>query len=939
MTNAPLQSDNSDTAQLPSCALCGKKIEQAASGSLTAWLFRHNRCHCANPVAIEASSPEFFANASVSSAESLRAIVAAARDATEVSPNRGEYNAPITLAERYTLLEMIGHGGMGTVFKVEDRISQKLLAAKLLRKEFLNDSQAIERFKREAESTLKLDHPNLVRVYDFGFSADGAPFLVMDLVDGASLQAVLAEKGNLDLADALAIFIQICDALSYVHSQNLLHRDLKPSNILIEKRTDEGFRVKIVDFGIAKAISTEIATTQMATITKTDELIGSPPYMSPEQCLGQQLDSRSDIYSLACAMYQALSGRAPFSGENPVQVIVKHLQERPQELSRSGIDRRLSQIIEICLAKNPDERYQSTQELKADLLRFQAGKPISHNTVGRRLRQSVKRMGVAGRITAVLIITIAAATPFLLSNFRATTLATPSETLWRQADHEGQLSFDTGDLEKARASFKKSLRIAQELHDQKLISASLFDLLDLSLAAADKNSSTRLQEQIDRLSSNTQLDRSLIQQLDSELARTKTKVVDSSRVFQLEELCNRVNDYANKLIIMGKMSEAASLLNNCKKLTATGLGEQHPIMARCLSNLAYLAFQNGESLEALRLYNRALPGLKSDGASALPVMARVYAQLAWVEASVGLDAETNLRKSLKINSECFGSASKEAAWSMFQLADFYLNIGRFAEAKQQAEGAIARYEKNGDPDPYWLGRSYAVLAQIDKNADRLSRALEIFQEQPEREYTAIAKTLIELSNTIESQSTQSAQFRVAHAAAIRARTTLPRKKLSIDRELLEAQAIVLQKTGRLAQAEALCKDALLVKGQNPSGLTILRVCEELSSLQLAQHEVSDAEQTLKRALSAIESPGPGREYIDADRRLDTTERIEESAKSSFSNSQQHAHDVEMLRDYLASPERLRLSKILVSRYIEVLKLSNKNDAAQSIESKHRGLLK
>ena len=356
MNDLELKADSDSQA----CIACGKKIAPPAKGSLTNWLFRPTRCQCVVPLV--GSSPYTILEEISAAASSTKLTVPAAPE-------------EVHLSSRYLVLEAIGQGGMGTVYKVKDKESGLTLAAKILHKHFIGDAQAIKRFEHEARATQSLDHRNIIKVHDFGSAADGRPFLIMDLSSGESVQSLINRQGRLDSTMANKIFAQVCEALEYIHGREMLHRDLKPSNIIVENIESADMLVKLVDFGIAKIISNDDSRAT-ETLTRTSEIIGSPPYMSPEQCLGQRLSSRSDIYSLGCVMYHTLSGKLPFEGENPVHVIVKHLQGVAPDYSTLGVDcpREYTRVIANCLYKNPIDRYQTAAELKLDLLRIQKRK-------------------------------------------------------------------------------------------------------------------------------------------------------------------------------------------------------------------------------------------------------------------------------------------------------------------------------------------------------------------------------------------------------------------------------------------------------------------------------------------------------------------------------------------------------------------------------------
>ncbi len=271
-------------------------------------------------------------------------------------------------AQKYEILDLLGKGGMSVVYRARHKVLDKIVALKVLHVHLANDALSLRRFKQEAQAAGTLNHPNIVAVHDCGESEDGTPYIVMDLVQGRPLSEVLRKSGKLKLEKFLSLMRQVTSALDHAHKAGVVHRDLKPSNIMIAE-TSSGETAKLVDFGIAKMISSSSEGAQQ--LTQTGEVFGSPFYMSPEQCGGASVDNRSDIYSLGCVMYESLSGKPPHKGDSVVETIHKHMNDSPPPLEAAQLSDEARQKLEVillrCLAKQPEDRYQSMSELNKDL--------------------------------------------------------------------------------------------------------------------------------------------------------------------------------------------------------------------------------------------------------------------------------------------------------------------------------------------------------------------------------------------------------------------------------------------------------------------------------------------------------------------------------------------------------------------------------------------
>jgi serine/threonine protein kinase/tetratricopeptide (TPR) repeat protein len=273
------------------------------------------------------------------------------------------------LENKYEILEKIGAGGMGAVYKARHQLMHRQVAIKMVLAQLSANSMTLKRFTQEARATSQLNHPNILTVFDFGISPSNQPYLVMDFLEGVNFGRVLEETRQIPIARAIGIFLQVCAALGHAHQKGIVHRDLKPSNIMLIELDGQPDFVKVLDFGIAKVLSSVDGETD--NLTRTGEVFGSPLYMSPEQFRGKSMDARSDIYSLGCVMYRSLAGICPVTGKDVLECMYKHVNESIPPFSvtapEAEIPERLEQIIMKALAKDPDERYASMNDLRADL--------------------------------------------------------------------------------------------------------------------------------------------------------------------------------------------------------------------------------------------------------------------------------------------------------------------------------------------------------------------------------------------------------------------------------------------------------------------------------------------------------------------------------------------------------------------------------------------
>lgn len=400
------------------CATCGKRISAGRSGSLTQWVFRLDLCSCTNPRPIDVPSSAIVSGSTAAALAEFEAakvtrdalpdslpgfISGQIRALEDGSQSGSELDALLAPSadkfplERYNLLALIGQGGSGIVYYCQDRLLNKMVAVKALHT--LNSVQLVA-FQREAKATSRLNHPNIIQVYDFGATTGGVPYMCMEFVNGMSLERFFTEGTSLSIDDTLKLFRRICEGLAHAHANGILHRDIKSSNILVGDDGAGGLQAKIIDFGVAvwrsnrtkapedgygegtKSVEASSSVADGSVVdgerkpagpssVQDDSIAGSPNYMPPDQSMGFEYDERSEVYGLGCTLFEALSGQVPFPGRTTYETMRMHAEMDPPKLSDIKPDVQFSEDLELlvarCLKKSQSERFQTVTELGAAL--------------------------------------------------------------------------------------------------------------------------------------------------------------------------------------------------------------------------------------------------------------------------------------------------------------------------------------------------------------------------------------------------------------------------------------------------------------------------------------------------------------------------------------------------------------------------------------------
>ncbi len=355
------------------CRFCGKALTKGTFETMTQWIFHPDVCSCGvdnqNFLASiqDATAGQVFSDATTKDTVPLSPRAAFIY---ELENNKVDYHGlpPESFPfERFRIIEEVGRGAAGVVYQAWDCLLKRRVAIKTMHATAMSAEEVI-RLQNEARTSSRLKHPAIVRILDFGAAPSGQPYLVSDFIDGTTLQNRLEETGPLSGEETVRIFTQLCAGIMHAHEQKVLHRDLKSSNVLISNDISDGTNIKIIDFGVA---SLKEAMFKTSAKVETSTLVGTPYYMSPEQAAGKRFDARSEVYSIGCMMFEALTGQTPFRGETALETLAMHSRDPVPALEDVNPDldcsERLESIVLRCLEKDPANRIQSVHDLHEHL--------------------------------------------------------------------------------------------------------------------------------------------------------------------------------------------------------------------------------------------------------------------------------------------------------------------------------------------------------------------------------------------------------------------------------------------------------------------------------------------------------------------------------------------------------------------------------------------
>jgi len=418
----------------------------------------------------------------------------------------------VVIANHYELLDIAGEGNISSIYRARHLLINKIMAVKVLKSHNLRKANLVMRFQREAKLLSTLDHPNIIKFQEFGVHSTEQPYLVLEFVEGRTLEDYVTCEGALEIEQALSVILQVCNALEYLHERDIVHRDLKPENIMLAPGEGGIPQVKLIDFGFADDNPEE----DVQDLTKPGSVFGTPNYMSSEQQLGYNVDSRSDIYSLVSVLFFTLTGEPPFKAKSTIETLQKRASEAPPSLCTlmgcNETTRALDEIIEKGMAQNPDDRYQNIDELRNPLTRIYNSlfgieesyveKSAPVRSPGDSKKPDAKLATSPANNTPILIGAVAicvlclGVSAFMLwkSNQSSTETGADAtsdnktsirrlETLWKKYDLLGQQQFNAGHYEEATQSFEKALKMASKIDARgEMVKGSLEELIDVAVA-------------------------------------------------------------------------------------------------------------------------------------------------------------------------------------------------------------------------------------------------------------------------------------------------------------------------------------------------------------------------------------------------------------------------------------------------------------------------
>lgn len=754
------------------------------------------------------------------------------------------------IAKHYEIIGEAGSGNVSRVYRARHLLINKIVAIKLLHQHNLAKANTVMRFQREATIVALLDHPNIVKFYEFGVHSTEQPYLILEFVEGKTLSQIVEEGGPLEPHRACSLFIQILDAIEHLHQNDILHRDIKPDNVMLNEKDV----VKLVDFGFAGKHHRD---EQEQSLTKVGEIFGTPNYMSPEQQMGKELDERSDIYSLSALLFFLLAGRPPFQAQSTLTTLMQHASEAPpsvaSRVSDSELAKRLDDVIAHGLAKEPENRIQTIEQFRSEIEKIlgvdssavrktSAMSPISSSAkdqVERAPRSTAKVMKVTACAAVLLLIVggfVVMSNAKKADREREERAAKAKDeenrpqtreemiALWKHLDMKGQTQFNTGQYALSEKTFRHALELGRQIDpDGPQVQNALEELIDLS-TAQNKPPEPAWEKALKRITSvalklqqkeSSDLKRDAQRLAGGQGPRTKADLAEVKRVVGGSIEC------AQELFSLGDIDGALSLLNGLD-----ALGKRFPEVQRSWDAVVrYLKTEEGFHRSSVDVTAEARPtllALERDIANLKKMPNHDRAQLAEHYRAASLMARRlhdyskamlYLKESTDAILSASGETSSRYANALIAEAFLYDDLGQRGKAQQRALAALKVYKGpklSEASDPRSLNRIadiYSFLGDYSNATITLTESLALQQKAELKNYGGISDCLIQIAHVgVLQKRTDGLAPLLKRAIAIRKRV-YPELANVISAPLRMLGTIALLE-GRVQEAEGLYKHAL-----------------------------------------------------------------------------------------------------------------------------------
>lgn len=773
------------------------------------------------------------------------------------------------LNQRFQIESLLGRGGMATVYRAIDLRTERAVAIKVLHSEVLRDQVRVQRFWQEAKTYRNLRHKNIIKIFEFFTDEVGRHCLVMEYLEGQNLSEVLDQVGQLDIQRALKIFKQIASALDHAHKTKIVHRDLKPSNICIMHKEEEQDFVKVLDFGIAKLMPEGEEDIAKMALTQTGEIVGSPLYMSPEQCMAKTIDNRSDIYSFGCLMYEAMTGQPPLLGGNVYETFHMQTAVRPKPISelRDGLepDSALEMIILKCMAKKPGNRYQAMEQVIEDL--DKVNDPPETNSVKKGLtlvtnelikRRAEKGKGIPPHIVAgVTAVIIVSGVVVFQDNIRR--VIEPAEHRYIQYSSEYRKALDNLNYGGAEQSAMKALDVAEKEKPEFLVPA-LTNLVDLQ----------RITNMLPEAERNNKRILSLAGSIKKDTLNAEKKLKGKLKVFsnsdekvenpdEIEDVCYELNDVAVSYMDKEMWDKAEKLLKDTKAAAIKILGEQNLVVVTLNDNLALLKFRNNIDEKYSELETTLTEAANAheevagkESAGLIPVLSALSEVERREEKFAA--AEKNAQRCLTLARNAYRSSSIQAVLARCQIAKVYNSEKKYFEARTVLNPAVAVVDQNkniADDDKaafYTLmGDSLLGLEKVTEAEQKYNRAYELLGKDPHLNPLMLSDVYTGLGNLYMSRAKYKSDvaevyYKRALAAAFRSTAREQAQVLYLVDKISQNY----RQTGRTSQLEDLYKMLVTVDKSTGKTMAVIEDNKMLGNFYLEE------QQRVKEALNAFE---------------------------------------------------------------------------------------